>query len=38
MQRIDEKPNFSFNTVFSNKATFEVNDNIKRYNSLIMVW
>jgi len=32
MQRIDEEPNFLFNIVFSNEATFEVNGNVNRHN------
>jgi len=32
MQRINEEPNFLFNIVFSDEATFEVNGNVNRYN------
>jgi len=31
MKKIDEEPNFLF-IVFSDEATFEVNDNVNRHN------
>jgi len=32
MQKIDEEPNFLFNIVFLDEATFEVNGNVNKHN------
>jgi len=37
MKKIDEEPNFLFNIVFSDKATFEVNDNVNRHVDIVLM-